>query len=76
MTTLTTASITLAWYPVIETGGIPIVGFKLYGSNILNETKVYYDGTNHPEILNYTIQNLPLNQNMQFYITALNPYES
>jgi hypothetical protein len=29
-TSASTASITLAWYPLIETGGVPATGFKLY----------------------------------------------
>jgi hypothetical protein len=28
------ASIEIAWYPILETGGVPLTGFKLYSVDI------------------------------------------
>lgn len=48
----TTASATIGWYAVIETGGIPLTGYKLYAKLVSTgvETLVY-DGTDKPEVL-------------------------
>lgn len=47
-----TASATIGWYAVIETGGIPLTGYKLYAKLVSTgvETLVY-DGTDRPEVL-------------------------
>lgn len=43
-TSETTASITLAWHPLIETGGVPATGFKLYSIDEDNLTVLEFDG--------------------------------
>ena len=44
-TSETTASIELAWYPLIETGGVPITGFKLYSVDESNTIVLEFDGS-------------------------------
>jgi hypothetical protein len=52
MTDVTNAEIVLAWYPLTETGGVPLTGYKLYALHVLTSTTtLVYDGTNKPETL-------------------------
>jgi len=71
-----TSSATIGWYAVIETGGVPLTGYKLYAKLLATgvETLVY-DGTDKPEILSTVVENLVLNQDYDMYLTALNIYE-
>ena len=58
----TTASIELAWYPLLETGGVPLTGFKLYSVNEDDKKVVEFDGSDHPEILTFSVGGLKLNK--------------
>lgn len=71
----TTASITLAWYPLTETGGVPATGFKLYSIDEDEVTTLEFDGTDLPEILTTVVTDLALDKDYTFYITGLNPME-
>lgn len=75
-TGVATASATIGWYAVIETGGIPLTGYKLYAKLLSTgvETLVY-DGTDKPEVLTTIVQNMILDQDYDLYLTALNIYE-
>ena len=46
-----TASITLAWNPLIDTGGVPLTGYKLYAVDEAQTETFVYDGTDSPEIV-------------------------
>ena len=46
-----TASITLAWNPLIDTGGVPLTGYKLYAVDEAQTETLVYDGTDSPEIV-------------------------
>ena len=46
----TTASITLEWSPLIETGGVPLTGYKLYVVDDKDEIALVYDGTDEPAV--------------------------
>ena len=72
----TYGSITLAWSPLVDTGGVPATGFKLYSVDSSNEVVLEFDGTDAPEILETTVSGLILDQDYSFYVTGLNPYES
>lgn len=71
-----TAAATIGWYAVIETGGIPLTGYKLYARLLSTgvETLVY-DGTDMPEVLTTVVNGLILNEDYDLYLTALNIYE-
>lgn len=71
-----TSSATIGWYAVIETGGVPLTGYKLYAKLLSTgvETMVY-DGTDKPEVLSTIVGNLVLDQDYDMYLTALNIYE-
>ena len=61
---------------MLETGGVPLSGYKLYALNIGdNVESLAYDGTDHPEITQVTISALALDQDYSFKVTGLNPYE-
>ena len=76
-TGLATASATIAWQAVIQTGGVPLTGYKVYATLVSTGIQtLLYDGTNHPEILSTTLTNLVLDQDYEIYLTALNPLES
>jgi hypothetical protein len=59
-TSATTASITLAWNPLLVTGGVPITGFKLYSVDRNENIVLQLDATNQPQILTHTIKDLLL----------------
>ena len=75
-TSETTASITLEWYPLTETGGVPATGFKLYSIDEDSVMTLEFDGTDLPEILTSVVTDLVLDKDYTFYITGLNPLES
>jgi len=57
----TNAEIILAWYPLTDTGGVPLTGYKLYAYHVLTQTTALaYDGTNKPETLQADIKLLKL----------------
>ncbi len=44
-----TSSATIGWYAVIETGGVPLTGYKLYAKRLsTNVETLVYDGTDNP----------------------------
>jgi len=48
----TAEGVTLAWYPLTDTGGVPLTGYKLYATLVsTGVVSVVYDGTGAPEIL-------------------------
>lgn len=55
---------------------MPTTGFKLYSVDENDETTLEFDGTDLPEILEYTVTGLVLDSDYTFYVTGLNPYES
>jgi hypothetical protein len=65
----------MAWYPIIETGGVPLTGFKLYSVYDGESPVLQFDGSDRPEILTATVSSLLLNQEYAFYVTGLNPLE-
>ena len=73
-----TASISLRWIPPSNTGGVALTGFKLYGSDLTSNSgsTLIYDGTNAPEVIEYVASGLTIDHDYEFYVTALNPYES
>lgn len=72
-----TASADINWYAVIETGGVPLTGYKVYKTLVSTGVQsLAYDGTNKPEILSTTLTGLILNEDYDIYLTALNPLES
>jgi hypothetical protein len=61
---------------VIETGGVPLTGYKLYAKLVSTDAEtLVYDGTDKPEILSTIVDNLVLDQDYDMYLTALNIYE-
>lgn len=54
-----TASITIAWYPLLDTGGVPATGFKLY-SIADDVTTLEFDGTDLPDVLTTVVTGLVL----------------
>ena len=56
----TTGSITLAWSPLVYTGGVPATGFKLYSVDSSDQVVLRFDGTDKPEVLETTITGLIL----------------
>jgi hypothetical protein len=55
---------------------VPLTGFKLYSLRLsTNEITLEHDGTDHPEILTKTVENLVLDEDYNFFVTGLNPYE-
>ena len=76
-TGVTTASVTVTWNAVIDTGGIPLTGYKVYTTLVSSGVMMLaYDGTNLPEIHSTTIINLVLNQQYEIQVSALNLVES
>ena len=72
-----TASITLRWSPLFDTGGVPLTGYKLYALHIdTDTTSLVFDGTDRPEITETTVSGLELDADYSFYVTGLNPFES
>jgi hypothetical protein len=61
---------------MIETGGVPATGFKLYSVDENEVTTLEFDGTDMPEILTTVVTDLVLDKDYTFYITGLNPLES
>ena len=46
-----TADVTISWYPLLETGGVPLTGYKLYQIEVsTSTTTLVYDGTNIPAV--------------------------
>lgn len=71
------ASVTLSWNAVIETGGVPLIGYEVYSKLLSTGTKsLVFDGINHPEILETTVSNLILDEDYEFTVSALNQVES
>jgi hypothetical protein len=61
--TSTTANITLAWNPLMNTGGVPLTGYKLYQLSVsTGTTTLAYDGTNQPAVLTALVAGLTLGQ--------------
>lgn len=76
-TSPTDAEVTIGWYPVTDTGGVPLSGYKLYQYTYPSTVpSLVYDGTNQPDILSATISGLVLDSDYGFFVTALNPSES
>ena len=76
-TSATQASIDLEWNPVRDTGSVPLTGYKLYQKRISNNTEsVAYDGSNSATVTTASITGLELDEDYEFWITALNPLES
>jgi len=71
----TTASIELAWHPLIQTGGVPVTGFRLYSVDEAANIVLEFDGTDQPELLSYEVTGLRLDEDYSFYVTGLNPLE-
>jgi hypothetical protein len=79
----TTASITLRWYSedVVDTGGVPLTGFKLYyflstaGTADPTTATLAFDGTDQPDVTEYTVTGLAADTDFSFFVTALNPDE-
>jgi hypothetical protein len=77
MTSSTTASIELQWRPSFDTGGVPIVGYKLYMIHIQTGIQsIAYNGATDATLTDYVVSNLVLNDDYTFWVTALNPLES
>jgi hypothetical protein len=73
----TTASIEFRWRPPVESGGVPIKGYKLYQVRESTQAMtVAYDGSSDATVTSYKVINLVLNELYSFYLTALNPLES
>ena len=70
-----TASITLEWQAPLNSGGVPLTGFKLYSWTDIEGEVLQLDATNHPEILSFTVAGLTIDVDYTFYVSALNPYE-
>jgi hypothetical protein len=70
-----TASITLEWQAPLNSGGVPLTGFKLYSWADSEGEVLQLDATNHPEILSFTVEDLTVDRDYTFYVSALNPYE-
>ena len=74
--TSTTANITLAWNPLMDTGGVPLTGYKLYQLSVsTGTTTLAYDGTNQPAVLTALVAGLTFGQQYTFWLTGLNPQE-
>lgn len=47
----TSATVTVGWYALIETGGVPLTGYKLYQMDLSTNTQALaYDGTSMPQV--------------------------
>lgn len=65
----THASIDLKWNPVLDTGGVPLTGYKVFhGASTLA-----YDGSTAPQVTTASITALTIDQDYEFYVIALNP---
>ncbi len=74
---VTEASIQLSWEPVFNTGNVPLTGYKLYQRDtVTDSTTTAYDGSGSATTLTYTVANLVLDRDYEFWVTALNPIES
>lgn len=72
-----TAQAVIQWYAVVETGGRPLTGYKVYANRVSSGAEsLVYDGTDKPEVLTATITGLILDADYDLYLTALNPLES
>ena len=72
-TDTTASSITLAWYPLTDTGGVPLTGYKLYATLVSSGVEsTVYDGTGAPEILTKTITGLTADVDYEFTLSGLN----
>ena len=79
------AQITLRWYQqeLVETGGVPLTGFRLYYFEQVTPDLVLgpgaatlaFDGADSPEITAFTLAGLTLDVDYSFFVTALNPDE-
>ena len=71
------ASIELEWNPVRDTGSVPLRGYKLYQKRVSDGTQsVAYDGSNSATVTKTTVTGLQLDEDFEFWVTALNPLES
>jgi len=76
-TSVSTATLTIGWTPVSDTGGVPITGYKLYMlDTVTSSTTTIYDSTASPSTTQYAATGLTLARKYRFYITAMNPKES
>jgi hypothetical protein len=41
------ATITIGWEPLVETGSVPLTGYKLYMTNLSDGRVLAYDGTDN-----------------------------
>ncbi len=72
----TTADVDLAWYPVSDTGGVPLTGYNLYQIDLSTSTlTLAYSGASAPSTLAASLTGLTLDIDYEFYLTALNPDE-
>lgn len=61
----------------MNTGGVPIVGYKLYQIHEQTSTQtVAYDGSTDATVTDFVVPNLVLNDQYSFWVTAVNPLES
>ena len=75
-TSPTAATLTLGWPALLETGGVPLTGYKLYQKRLSDSVQsLAYDGTSLPSITQATITGLILDEDYQFWVTGLNPSE-
>ena len=67
----------------MDTGGVPLTGFKLYSYKKDDETTVVdidsatlaFDGSGQPDVTEYMVEGLELDADYSFFVTALNPDE-
>ena len=72
----TTADVEIEWNPLMQTGGVPLTGYKLYMLRVSTSVQtLIYDGTNNPATTMANITNLVLGEEYIFTVTGLNPDE-
>jgi titin len=70
---VTTASVSLEWTPLTDTGGVPLTGYKVYYiDDSTSTTTLGYDGSGAPETSSCTISSLVLDETYDFYVVGLN----
>lgn len=76
-----TATLTITWQleELVDTGGVPLTGFKLYSYLTATQTaaaaSAVYDGTGVPAVKEAAVSGLTLDTDYTFFVTALNPAE-
>ena len=77
-----TVSITVSWYQseLVDTGGVPLTGFKLYACALADVATCLdpgatpaFDGTGKPDVTQFTVTGLTLDEDYSFFVAALNP---